>query len=115
MSDMSTARPEPNQGLEEEQQEQYSILNTFLTTIHHFFGDFGALFQSVNDPRHPELIIYPLESLTLAGVLMYLCHLGARRQIALMFRENVPSSAKFQALFDIDTCPHSDTLDVAFG
>ncbi|MBC8492191.1 MAG: transposase family protein [Chloroflexi bacterium] len=115
MSNMNTATPEPNQEGNEEQQEQSSILNALLTTIHHFFGDFGALFQSVDDPRRPELIIYPLESLAFAGVLLYLCHLGARRQIAHMFRENGPSAAKFQALFGTDTCPHGDTLDAAFG
>ena len=115
MSNMNTATPEPNQEGNEEQQEQFSILNALLTTIHHFFGDFGALFQSVDDPRCPELIIYPLESLAFAGVLLYLCHLGARRQIAHMFRENGPSAAKFQALFGTDTCPHGDTLDAAFG
>jgi hypothetical protein len=107
--------PELNQDWDAEQQEQFSILNTFLATAHHFFGDFGTLFQSVDDPRRPELIIYPLESLAFAGVLMYLCRLGARRQIAHMLRENGPSAAKFQALFGTDACPHGDTLDVVFG
>jgi hypothetical protein len=115
MSNMNTATPEPNQEGDEEQQEQFSIFNAFLTTVHHFFGDFDALFQSVDDPRRPELIIYPLGALAFTGVLMYLCHLGARRQIAHLFRENGPSAAKFQALFDTDTCPHGDTLDAAFG
>ena len=115
MSNGHAPMPGPNQDWDEDQQEQFSILNAFLTTFHHFFGDFGALFQSVDDPRRPELILYPLEALAFAGVLMYLCHLGARRQIAHMFRENGPSAAKFQALFGTDTCPHGDTLDVAFG
>ena len=115
MSKRNTAMPEPNQGRDQDQQEQFAILYTLLTTSHHFFGDFGALFQSVDDPRHPELIIYPLEALAFAGILMYLCRLGARRQIAHMFRENGPSAAKFQALFGTDVCPHGDTLDVVFG
>ncbi len=115
MSDRNSAMPEPSQDRDEEQQEQFSILKAFLTTFHHFFGDFGALFQSVDDPRLPELILYPLEALAFAGVLMYLCHLGARRQIAHMFRGNGPSAAKFQALFGTETCPHGDTLDATFG
>jgi len=115
MSNRNTATPEPNQEGDEEQQEQFSILNAFLTTVHHFFGDFETLFQSVDDPRRPELTIYPLEALAFAGVLMYLCHLGARRQIAHMFRTNGPSAAKFQALFGTATCPHGDTLDAAFS
>lgn len=114
MSNRNTAMPEPNQDWDEQQQEQFSILNVFLTTFYHFFGDFGALFQSVDDPRRPELILYPLAALAFAGVLMYLCHLGARRRIAHLFRENGPSAAKFQALFGTDTCPHGDTLNVAF-
>ena len=115
MSNGHTAMPEPNEDWDEDQQKQFSILKACLATFHHFFGDFGALLQSVDDPRRPELIIYPLEALIFAGVLMYLCRLGARRQIAHMFRENGPSAAKFQALFGTDTCPHGDTLDVAFG
>jgi hypothetical protein len=115
MPNGNTGMLEPNQGWDEDQQDQFSILNAFLTTCHHFFGDFGALFQSVDDPRRPELIIYPLEALIFAGVLMYLCHLGARRQIAHMLRGNGPSAAKFQALFGTDTCPHGDTLNVVFG
>jgi hypothetical protein len=115
MSSMTTAMPEPNQDWDEDQQEQFLILKAFLTTFHHFFGDFGALFQTVDDPRRPELITYPLEALVFAGILMYFCRVGARRQIAHLFRKNGPSAAKFQALFSTDTCPHGDTLNVAFG
>lgn len=115
MSNRNPALPEPSQDGDEEQQEQFSILKAFLTTFHHFFGDFGALFRAVDDPRRPELIIYPLESLLFAGILMFLCRLGARRQIAHMFRGNGPSAAKFQALFGTETCPHGDTLKVTFG
>lgn len=115
MANVSPATPKPEQEWEEEQQEQFSILKVFLTTVHHFFGRFDDLFQSVDDPRVPELIIYPLASLTFTGVLMYLCRLGARRQVTHMFRRNGPSEAKFQALFGTDTCPHGDTLDAAFG
>jgi len=115
MSHRNTALPEPSQDGDEEQQEQSLILKAFLTTFHHFFGDFGTLFQAVDDPRRPELIIYPLASLLFAGVLMFLCRLGARRQIAPMFRGNGPSAAKFQALFGTETCPHGDTLKVTFG
>ena len=47
-------------------------------------------------------------------MLMFLCRLEARRQIALKFRENGPSAAKFEALFGVETCPHGDTLNEAF-
>ena len=115
MSSMNSAMPEPNQDWEEDQHEKFLILKAFLTTFHHFFGDFDALFQTVDDPRRPELITYPLAALAFAGVLMYFCRVGARRQIAHLFRNNGPSAAKFRALFGTDTCPHGDTLNVAFG
>jgi hypothetical protein len=115
MANVSPATAKPEQEWDEEQQEQFSILKAFLTTIHHFFGRFDDLFQSVDDPRVPELIIYPLASLAFAGVLMYLCRLGARRQVTHLLRRNGPSEAKFQALFGTDTCPHGDTLDAAFS
>lgn len=115
MSSMNGAMPEPNQDRDEDQHEKFLILKAFLTTFHHFFGDFDALFQTVDDPRRPELITYPLAALAFAGVLMYFCRVGARRQIAHLFRKNGPSAAKFQALFGTDTCPHGDTLNVTFG
>jgi hypothetical protein len=42
--------------------------------------------------------------------LMFLLRLGARRQVTLVLRHNGPSSAKFQAVFDVETCPHGDTI-----
>jgi hypothetical protein len=114
MASTSASALKQNQELDEDQREQLSILTSFLTTVHHFFGRFEGLFGQVDDPRAPELITYPLASLAFAGVLMYLCRLAARRQIAHMFRGNRTSAAKFQALFDTDTCPHGDTLDAAF-
>ena len=68
MSSMNSAMPEPNQDWDEDQHEKFLILKAFLTTIHHFFGDFDALFQTVDDPRRPELITYPLAALAFAGV-----------------------------------------------
>jgi len=112
-SDLAT--PLQNQALDRDEREQLSIINASMSTVHHFFGDFGELFGSVEDPRAPDFITYPLESLTFTGVLMFLCRLGARRQIAHMFRHNGASEAKFKALFGVDTCPHGDTLNVAFG
>jgi hypothetical protein len=46
---------------------------------------------------------------------MFVCRLGARRQIGLMFRNNAPSASKFEALFEVARCPHGDTLDATFG
>ncbi len=114
MSNSSTATSERNQVLDQDEQEQLAILDAFLSTIHHFFGTFTDLFSNVDDPRAQELITYPLATLMFAGILMFLCRLGARRQIAHMFRGNGPSAAKFQASQDVETCPHGDTLNEAF-
>jgi len=102
-------------GLDQDEQEQLSIIKASLQTIQHYFGRMAKLFGAVHDPRVPYLITYPLEALAFAGVLMFLCRLGARRQIALMFRGNGASAAKFKALFNVDTCPHGDTLDATFS
>jgi hypothetical protein len=112
----STKRPpDLAQEWDKDQQEQYLILKAFMSSFHHFFGDFDTCFETVDDPRQAELITYPLEALFFAGVMLFFCRLGARRQLAHMFRENGPSEAKFQALFGTDTCPHGDTLNVVFA
>ena len=96
---------------DEHTQQQTSLIKSLVVTVQNFFGGFGRMFQAVRDPRHPAFITYPLPAVLTAGVLMFLLRLGARRQIGLMLRQNSPSSAKFQALFDVETCPHGDTVD----
>ncbi len=96
-------------------QDQSALLQAFLATVQHFFGGFVQMFAPITDPRRPEFIVYPLAALLFAGVLMYACRLGARRQIGHLFRANGASASKFQALFQVETCPHGDTLDAAFS
>jgi len=91
--------------------QQSELIRSLLVTVQHFFGGFNQLFRNVFDPRHLAFITYPLPSVLTTGVLMFLLRLGARRQINLMLRQNGPSSAKFEALFCVETCPHGDTLD----
>jgi len=104
----------PDRELDKDELEQLAIIDAVLGTLYHFFGGPAQIFQGIDDPRMPELITYPLEVLGFVGMLMFLCRLEARRQIALMFRENGPSAAKFKALFGVETCPHGDTLNEAF-
>lgn len=94
--------------------QQSALIRCLLITVQHFFGGFQRLFADVLDPRHPALITYPLASVLATGTLLFLLRLGARRQVNLMLRQNGPSSAKFQALFHVDTCPHGDTLDETY-
>ena len=91
------------------------MLKSLRATAPHFLGSFLHLFAGVSDPRQPELITYPLAAVLFAGLLMFVCCLGARRQIRLMFRDNAPSASKFDALFEVAQCPHGDTLKATFS
>jgi hypothetical protein len=95
--------------------QQQALLQALLVTVQHFFGGFPRLFQSVHDPRRPELITYSLPHVLATGVLLFLLRLGARRQVQHWFRGNGPSAAKFEALFGVAQCPHGDTLDAIYG
>ncbi len=105
----------PTQALDQHEQEQLMLINSFIGTVHHFFGSFIQLFRPIHDPRHPSFTIYPLPAVCFAALLMFLCRLGSRRQINYLFRGNGPSEAKFQAVFGVETCPHGDTANVLFG
>jgi hypothetical protein len=94
--------------------QQSALIRCLLVTVQHFFGGFQQLFVGVIDPRHPAFITYLLASVLATGTLLFLLRLGAHRQVNLMLRQNGPSSAKFQALFHVDTCPHGDTLDETY-
>jgi hypothetical protein len=45
---------------------------------------------------------------------MFICGLGARRQIGLLLRGGM-CAAKFQEIFHAANCPHGDTLNNAFA
>lgn len=98
---------------DKEQEEQKSLVCTLVSTIRHLFGHLNSLFCGVTDPRNPLKITYPLASLVFSGILMFLCHLKARRQIGFLLR-NWPSASKFHSLFEVETFPHGDTVNDAF-
>jgi DDE_Tnp_1-associated len=100
--------------LELSQQQAQTLLHIALATITHFFGPPTRFLAGVEDPRDPTRCDYPLPCLLFTGILMFLCHLGARRQIALEFRDNAPSAANFARLFGVEQAPHGDTLNYAF-
>ena len=103
------------QALEQHEQDQLALLNAFIVTVCRFFGSLTRLFSSIHDPRHPSFTIYPLPAVCFAVLLMFLFRLGSRRQINNLLRGNGPSEAKFQMLFNVDTCPHGDTANVLFS
>jgi hypothetical protein len=98
---------------EKEQEEQKSLICVFVSTVKHFFGPFRRLFSGITDPRNPRQITYPVACLAFSGILMFLCHLKARRQIGFLLR-NGPSVSKFHSIFAVETFPHGDTLNDAF-
>jgi hypothetical protein len=75
---------------------------------------FPPLLSRVADTRDPKKIIYTVPALLFAGVLMFLCRLGSRRQVGLLLR-TPRSIEKFNALFGISSFPHGDTLDYGFS
>jgi len=103
----------PEDVFDRDEVDQFAVMEAVVATLYNFFGGPTELFRPVSDPRIPALITYPWEALGFAGLLMFLCLLGARRQIAHMFRGNGRSAAKFQILFGVETCPHGDTLNAA--
>ena len=120
MSNVNVVKPRVDvisaeQPLDADNQEQAALFKAFMVTVQHFFGGFKRLFQGVTDPRHPAYITFPLPSVLTTGVFMFLLRLGARRQVNLMLRQNGPSSAKFEALFCVETCPHGDTLNETYS
>lgn len=100
--------------LELSQQQLQTLLHIAVATITHFFGPPSRFLAGVDDPRDPSKITYPLPCLLFTALLMFLCHLAARRQIALKFRDNAPSAVNFARLFGVRSAPHGDTLNHAF-
>jgi hypothetical protein len=99
---------------DEEGREQARILKAFFGTTKHYFGGFKRLFKGIGDPRHPDMITYPLAGLLFIGVWMFECQLGSRRQIQAKLRGNSRSEAKFEVLFGVESIPHGDSLNYGF-
>lgn len=95
------------------EQRQQRMLDLFFSTVRHFLGDFRSLFRGVTDPRQAGKVTYPLASLAFVGVLMFLCHVGARRQIKHLLA-TAESTESFRSLFKVGRIPHGDTLNDAF-
>lgn len=72
------------------------------------------MFAGVNDPRNPNLIVYPLVSLLFTGAFLFICRLGSRRGVKDHLRQNAPSQAKFAAWFGVGSIPHGDTLNYGY-
>jgi hypothetical protein len=109
----STVESEAHCFLDGTDEEQTDILKALMGAVRHYFGDVSRLFSHVDDPRSPEKIIYSTAGLAFTAVLMFLFHLGSRRQIRLLMHTSA-SIRTFGNLFDVKSIPHGDTLNDAF-
>src|SRR3972149_11344104 len=94
--------------------QQTALLKAFFGTVKHYWGSWSGLLDGVQDPRNPNMIHYPLNSLLFTGVFMFTCRLGSRRGVQAKLRGNGPSQAKFGDLFGVENVPHGDTLNYAY-
>ena len=91
------------QRLEQDAHEKKAVLAAFAGTVQHFFGGWAHLFHRVADPRMQALILYPVVSLALAGILMYAIRLrrqGAPADRAAIARERIVGGS----LPNVDGC-----------
>jgi hypothetical protein len=97
-----------------ELDDRGKVLALLLYTMVHFFGDIRRLFSCITDPRDPRKIVYPVGELAFAAILMFMCRLKSRRQIAFQLRGGLCAD-KCRDLFRVPDCPHGDTINDAFA
>lgn len=61
------------------------LKDKFFKTVHHFFPKLSDWLNGVKDPRQQKKIEYSPSEVLWAGVLMFVCKLGARRQLNFEF------------------------------
>jgi hypothetical protein len=103
-----------NEPEDADRKAQKRILRLFFGTMQKYAGKWKDIFSGVSDEREAGKIAYPLRVLLFTGVLLFVCQLGARRQINHKLRGNAAVGKKYQALFGVDEVPHGDTLNYAF-
>ena len=99
---------------EQDIQEQKHIMKLFLGVGRQYFGKWKDLFRGVSEKREAGKILYPIEVLLFTGTLMFVCQLGARRQINYKLRMNAAVRKKYHALFGVEDIPHGDTLNYTY-
>lgn len=97
-------------------REHKEIIQAFLKTFTHFFGPIDKRLGKLSDPRRharPEDVDYCVGSLLFTGILMFICRLGARRQVRLVLH-TVFLINTFKQLFGVRDVPHGDTMNNLF-
>ena len=95
-------------------EAQKHILRSFFGTAQRYGGKWQDIFSGVSDPRQAGKVIYPLPVLLFTGTLLFVCQLGARRQINHKLRGNATAQKKYRALFGVEDIPHGDTLNYSY-
>jgi hypothetical protein len=93
---------------------QNRLLAILIYSFIHFFGDIKKLFSGITDRRDPKKITYEVGELAFATILMFMCGLGARRQIGCLLRGG-RSREQSRDIFGAANCPHGDTVNEAFA
>lgn len=95
-------------------EAQKHMLRLFFGTVERYGGKWADIFGGISDPRAALKISYPLSVLLFTGVLLFVCQLGARRQINHQLRGNAAVRKKYKALFGVADIPHGDTLNYTY-
>jgi hypothetical protein len=101
-------------GEDEESEAQKHLLHLFLGTAQLYGGKWNDIFRGVSDKREAGKISYPMSVMLFTGVLLFICQLGARRQINHQLRGNTRVRKKYRALFGVEDIPHGDTLNYSY-
>lgn len=82
-----------------------------VTTIRHFLPGLRGLLKRLPDPRHPQQLYYPKETLVWSALLIFLLALKSRRQFRFESQGD-PFVANLNALASshVETASHDDTV-----
>ena len=89
-------------------------MHALIGSVRHYWGNWSKIFSGVSDPRNPNLITYPLESVLFTGMFMFITRLGARRGVKDWLRDNSAVEAKMASWFQVGSTPHGDTLNYVY-
>jgi len=94
--------------------EKSKFLKTFLKVFNHFFGSINEFFNEIEDPRLERSDNYPLASLFLTGIIMFVARVQSVRQVKHMMNTE-HSRATFKTLFHVSSVPHGSTISKLFA
>jgi hypothetical protein len=90
-----------------------NLIRDLAVVLNHFFPDFRAWLEGVDDPRRSGQAVYAMKTLLLLGTLMFLGHAGSRNHFNNRVRGSLEMARTLAKLLGcaIDGVPHLDTLE----